>query len=186
MYSFLCIAAPGFRANQGEGAEKKEKNASEAGEMNRSRYSPREKAENERRRGGKGERGPHKYYRVAATPRKVPRGRHGKRRSNARRRAHREQTIPKGRNRRPVPGSILFAGGPAAPGRFRTINSVLWPAKSYDGNRVNHAGTRCRVRRPRAFVWKVRKRIPAAYTCPTWPCITLAVPRPVGTAINST
>lgn len=43
---------------------------------------------------------------------------------------------------------------PVAAGRSPTINSVLWSAKSYDGNRVNHAGTRTRVRRPRASVWK--------------------------------
>ena len=53
-----------------------------------------------------------------------------------------------------------------AAGRFRTINSVLWSAKSYDGNRVNHTGTRSRVRRPRVSVWDARGHIlaPHAYT----------------------
>lgn len=132
---------------------------------------PREKAENERRRGGKGERGPHKYSRVDGR-------RQGGERWTAEEKGDRTRAEAGIANERTKEGGKELCDDGAhsgrfysrealvAAGRFRTINSVLWSAKSYDGNRVNHTGTRSRVRRPRVSVWDARGHIPAphAYT----------------------
>lgn len=76
--------------------------------------------------------------------------------------------------------AILFAGGPEAD-RFRTINSVLRAAASYDGNRVNHRGREVANATPTSACPRATRYLLHGVHA----CTTLAV-RPVGDAINST
>lgn len=153
MYSFLRVVA------RSRAREERKQQANAAGEMNRSRYSAARKRQKMRDVAeGKVNRARINIPAWMEDDRARRRERNGwtarkKEIEHAEKaRIANERTKETGGKeswyRAMLSGRFYSREAFAAAGRFRTINSVLWPAKSYDGNRVNHAGTRSRVRHP--------------------------------------